>query len=60
MDDVTGGGSDSKTTLAEEATLPDGVSEADLCGIGGAAYSGKAHGSRSLTVDVGSDAHPEP
>ena len=64
VDDVTGGGSDPTTTLAEGDALPDGVSEEDLCSLGGAAYTGKAHGStqggvdRSLTVDVGSDAHP--
>ena len=58
VDDVTGGGSDPTTTLAEGATLPDGVSEEDLCSLGGAAYTGKSHDLRSLTVDVGSDAHP--
>jgi Prealbumin-like fold domain len=50
-------GSSSATSLAEGATLPDGVSEADLCGLGGARFAGKPHGTKSLTVDVGSDAH---
>ena len=57
VDDVTGGGSDPTTTLAEGATLPDGVSEEDLCSLDGATYTGLAHELRSLTVDVGSDAH---
>lgn len=52
--DVTNG-TDSQTTLATGATLPDGVSEADLCGLDG--FTGKPHGNKSLTVDVGSDAH---
>ena len=53
--DVTGGVTG--TTLAAGATLPDGVSEADLCGLGGATRSGLGHVDVDATVDVGSDAH---
>ena len=52
--DVTNG-EGSLTTLGTGATLPDGVSEAELCGLGG--FTGKPHGAKALSVDVGSDAH---
>lgn len=51
-------GTDSLTTLGEGATLPDGVSEEDLCSLGG--FEDKEHGDKNLTVDVGSDAHTTP
>lgn len=47
-----------KTSLANGATLPDGVSEAELCGLGGAAYGGiDNHPTKSASIAVGSDAH---
>ena len=47
-----------KTSLANGATLPDGVSEAELCGLGGAAYPGiDNHPTKSATIAVGSDGH---
>ena len=48
-------GSETKTSLAAGA-LTD-AQQAALCNTGGATFGGKAHGSASLTVDVGSDAH---
>ena len=51
--DVTNG-STTKTSLAHGATLPTGVDEAELCGLGGAAYGGKAHqDDDDYKVDVG-------
>ena len=47
-------GSDSGTTLAAP---PTGLTEAQLCALGGARFEGKPHGEKQLTVDVGSDAH---
>jgi hypothetical protein len=46
----------SLTTLDEGATLPDGVSEADLCSLGG--FGGLEHGDVDLSVDVGSGHTP--
>ncbi len=51
--DVVNGG-DSGTTLA---TPPEGLTEAQLCDLGGARFEGQPHGNKTLTVDVGSDAH---
>jgi Prealbumin-like fold domain len=53
-------GTSTGTSLAQGATLPEGVSEAELCGLGGASFGGLPHGNKGLTVDVGSDAHPPP
>lgn len=52
--DVTNG-SGSLTTLATGAGLPGGITEAQLCSLQG--FTDKPHGSKSLTVNVGSDAH---
>ena len=52
--DVTNG-SGSGTSLA---TPPAGITEAQLCALGGARFADKPHGPKGLTVDVGSDAHP--
>jgi uncharacterized surface anchored protein len=52
--DVTNG-QGNLTTPATGVTLPEGVSEAELCGLGG--FTGKPHGDKTLTVAVGSDAH---
>jgi hypothetical protein len=43
------------TTLAEGASLPGSVSEAELCSLEG--YEDLGHGDLDLTVDVGSDSH---
>ena len=51
--DVTNGG-DSGTTLA---TPPAGLTEAQLCGLGGGRFEHLPHGNKTLVVDVGSDAH---
>jgi hypothetical protein len=51
--DVTNGG-DSGTTLASP---PAGLTEAQLCGLGGARFEDLPHGDKTLVVDVGSDAH---
>jgi hypothetical protein len=51
--DVVNGG-DSGTTLA---TPPAGVTEAQLCALGGARFEHLPHGNKDLTVNVGSDAH---
>jgi len=54
--DVTDG-TTSFTTLAAGATLPAGVSEADLCSLDG--FEDLGHGTKDdISVDVGSDAHP--
>jgi hypothetical protein len=49
-------GADTKTSLAA-GTLTD-AQQKTLCDTDGATFGGKAHGSASLSVDVGSDAHP--
>jgi hypothetical protein len=51
--DVVNGG-DSGTTLASP---PAGLTEAQLCGLGGARFEDQPHGDKTLVVDVGSDAH---
>jgi hypothetical protein len=51
--DVTNGTSQA-TSLASP---PAGLTEAQLCALGGARFEDKPHGSKTLTVDVGSDAH---
>jgi hypothetical protein len=47
---------------ASEATSltgpPDGITETQLCALGGARFEDKPHGEKNLTVDVGSAAHP--
>jgi hypothetical protein len=40
------------------ASPPEGITEAQLCALGGARFEGKQHGPKSLSVDVGSNAHP--
>jgi len=46
------------TSLATGVTLPDGVSEAELCGLGGARYAGLSHEiDKQFLVDIGSNAH---
>jgi hypothetical protein len=49
-------GSETKTSLGA-GSLTDAQQKA-LCDTGGATFGGKAHGLASLSVDVGSDAHP--
>jgi hypothetical protein len=39
------------------ATPPAGLTEAQLCGLGGARFEDQPHGDKTLTVNVGSDAH---
>jgi hypothetical protein len=51
--DVVNGG-DSGTTLASP---PAGLTEAQLCALGGARFEDQPHGDKTLVVDVGSDAH---
>ena len=47
-----------KTSLATGATLPTGVDEAKLCGLGGASYGNiDGHPTKSASVSVGSAAH---
>jgi hypothetical protein len=48
-------GSSSATSLG---TPPAGITEAQLCALGGARFDDKPHGEKALTVDVGSAAHP--
>lgn len=53
--------SDSETNGASSATTlsspPGGITEAQLCALAGARFNGKSDGTKTLTVDVGSDAH---
>ena len=61
---------DSNTLAASDVTIgttsstslsapPAGITEAQLCALGGANFGGLNHGSTSATIDVGSDAqHP--
>jgi Prealbumin-like fold domain len=51
---VTNGAS-SATSLGSP---PAGISEAQLCALGGARFDDKPHGEKDLIVDVGSAAHP--
>jgi len=37
---------------------PEGITEAQLCGLGGARFENLPHGEKNLTVNVGSNAHP--
>ncbi|TMK17327.1 MAG: hypothetical protein E6G68_08920 [Actinobacteria bacterium] len=51
--------SSQKTSLGTGATLPSGVTEAALCGLGGASYGGiNNHPTKTATIAVGSEAHP--
>jgi hypothetical protein len=54
-DNVTFDG-DTKTSISSvpSALSAKGVTQADLCGIGGASFGGKAHGSYDATVDIAS------
>jgi hypothetical protein len=47
-------GAGSATSLGSP---PDGITEAQLCALGGARFDDKPHGEKDLTVDVGSAAH---
>ena len=48
---------DGTTPTTSLSSAPTGMSESDLCSLGGATYAGLSHGNKSLTVNVGSDAH---
>jgi hypothetical protein len=50
-------GSGSATSLA---TAPAGLTEAQLCGLGGASFGGLDHTTKELSVEVGSASHPVP
>ncbi len=47
-------GSETKSSLS---AAPTGLTQAQLCGLGGASFGGLGHGNQTATVNVGSGAH---
>jgi hypothetical protein len=45
------------TSVNSLSSPPSGLTEAQLCALGGARFGGLAHGNQALTVNVGSAAH---
>jgi len=52
--EVTNGASQAVSLSAP----PEGITEAQLCGLGGARFENLPHGEKNLSVNVGSNAHP--
>jgi hypothetical protein len=52
---VTYDSGSAQTSLKHNATLPDGVSESELCGLGGATHDNVGTGSHSSSISIGVD-----